>query len=505
VHGLDVTHSVRENLYYTISLRHNYFDYKDLRYEDVQDPRYLDAGPPRSLSSIADGAVLTGLDLGRFIQRTNAGVSKGSVTYQATKVHLLKTGYEFQFSNLEFGPPGILTDVTRDGVEQLLPRTDTLNARVLEYHPVQGAVFLQDRVEWNDIRLRAGVRAEYFDANSTIPSDLANPANSITGAPESRPQATTVKLRVAPRLGVSFPILDQASMFFSFGHFYQMPGLGDFFGNADYSILEDLQAGTEDEAGVLGNPDLKPEFTAQYEFGFKAQVASFLGLDISLFHKDIRDLLGVEFIQTYTAARYARFTNIDFGQVRGFTVQVDQRGPGPISTSVDYTLQLASGNSSDPRDTFNRSAAGEDPLPRQVPFNWDQRHTLNATFTWFKANNFSITGIAKLGSGQPFTPAISSVFGSELQPNSGRKDASLIVDLRAEKFFNVFGVQWTAFGRVFNLLDEHFVNGFVFASTGSPYYTITPESQRAQLTNPGRFHAPRRIEVGISFRGVIPR
>jgi hypothetical protein len=213
----------------------------------------------------------------------------------------------------------------------------------------------------------------------------------------------------------------------------------------------------------------------------------------------------VEFIQTYTAARYARFTNIDFGEVRGFTIQVDQRGPGPISTSLDYTLQLASGNSSDPRDTFNRAAAGEDPLPRQVPFNWDQRHTLNGTFTWIQPGNFTITGIAKIGTGQPFTPAISSVFGSELQPNSGRKDAFLIVDVRAEKFFNVFGVQWTAFARAFNLLDEHFVNTFVFASTGSPYYTITPESERFQLTNPDRFFAPRRIEVGISFRGIIPR
>ncbi len=505
VHGLDVTHTVRDDLYYTISLRHNYFDFEDLRYEDVQDPRYLEAGPPRSLQSIEDGAILTGLDLGRFIQRTNAGVSKGSVTYQATKVHLLKAGYEFQFSKLEFGPPGILTNVTRDGVEQLLPRTDTLNARVLEYNPVQGAAFFQDRVEWRDIRVRAGIRAEYFDAKSTIPSDLANPANSITGAPESRAQPTSVKLRVAPRLGVSFPILNQASMFFSFGHFYQMPGLGEFFANADYSVLEDLQAGTEDDVGVLGNPDLKPEFTAQYEFGFKAQLTSFLGLDLSLFHKDIRDLLGVEFIQTYTAARYARFTNVDFGQVRGFTIQFDQRGAGPISTSLDYTLQIASGNSSDPKETFNRSAAGEDPLPRQVPFNWDQRHTLNATATWYERDNFAITGIAKLGSGQPFTPAISSVFGSELQPNSGRKDAFLIVDVRAEKFINVFGVQWTAFARVFNLLDEHFANGFVFASTGSPFYTLTPESQRAQLTNPGRFFAPRRIEVGISFRGVIPR
>ena len=505
VHGLDITHTLSDNVFYTLSFRHNYFDYEDLRYEDVHDPRYIRGGSPTSLQSVADGAALTGLELGRHIQRTNAFVSKGAITSQTTKVHLIKAGYEVQASNLEFGPPGILANVTEDGVERLQPRTDTLNARVLSYHPIQGALFVQDRIEWKDIRIRAGVRGEFFDANSTVPSDLANAANSISGAPESHPVATTIKVRVAPRLGVSFPILNQASMYFSYGHFYQMPGLGEFFDNADYSILEDLQAGTEDEVGVLGNPDLKPEYTAQFEFGFKAELASFLGLDLSLFQKEIRDLLGVEFIQTYTAARYARFTNVDFGQVRGFTIQLDQRGPGPISTSLDYTLQIATGNSSDPKETFNRSAAGEDPLPRQVPFNWDQRHTLNGTFTWFEPDNFALTGIAKLGSGQPFTPAISSVFGSELQPNSGRKSSFLLIDLRAEKFFNVLGMRWTAFGRVFNLLDTHFVNGFVFSSTGSPFYTLTPEAQRAELINPGRFYAPRRIEIGISFQGVIPR
>ena len=294
-------------------------------------------------------------------------------------------------------------------------------------------------------------------------------------------------------------------MFFSYVHFYQMPGLGIFFNNADYSILKDLQAGLEEEKGILGNPDLKPEFTTQYEFGFKSAVTPWLGLDLSLFYKNIKDLLGVEFVQTYAAPQYARYTNIDFGQVRGFTIAFDQLGPGALSTSLDYTLQIATGNSSDPRDTFNRAEAGEDPLPRQIAFNWDQRHTLNGTVTWAQPGNFVVTAILKLGSGQPYTPAISSVFGSDLQPNSGRKDAFFLADLRAEKFFDLGGLRWTAFTRVFNLFDEHYVNGFVFADTGSPYYTTTDPTGNALLIDPSRFYAPRRIEVGVSLRGSFQR
>lgn len=517
VHGVDLTHAVAENLFYEVSLRQNLFDYKDMKFEEIgtpppdagtrfalpDDSPYRRPGDPRGDANFEEGAIVQGVDLGRFIQRTNSWLGKAAVTGQVSKVHLLKAGVELQASTVDFGTPdGRIQPLVIDGLQVLGVLRDTLDAQVLSYKPVQAAAFLQDRVEWRDLRIRAGVRLEYFDANSTIPSDLANPANTIDDAPESLPQPTSVKLRLAPRIGVSFPILNRASLFFSYGHFYQMPGLGEMFRNSDYSVLEDLQAGAVDY-GVMGNPDLKPEFTAQYEFGFKSEVTSFLGLDLSLFYKDIRDLLGVEFVQTYTAAEYARLTNVDFGGVRGFTLSLDQRGPGPISTSLDYTLQTAIGNASDPRETAVRAEAGEDPRPRQVPFNWDQRHTLNGTVIWFVPDNFAITAILRLASGQPYTPSISTGFGADLEANSGRKPSYSTVDLRLEKFFNVGPMSWTGFIRVLNLFDQHFANDFVYDDTGSPYYTLNASQQRNP--NPDRLNPPRRIQIGVSLRGAVQR
>ncbi len=516
VHGLDWTHTLSDLLYYEVNLRQNYFDYKDMKFDEFgtpppdagtrfalpEDSPYKPPGAPEGDANFEEGAVVQGVALGRFVQRTNSWVGKASVTSQATKTHLLKAGAEFQVSTLEFGAPGKIEQVVADGEQVLGVLRDTLDAQVLSYEPVQGAAFIQDRVEWRDLRVRAGLRLEYFDANSTLPSDLANPADAIDEAPPSPPKETTVKMRLAPRVGISFPILDRASLYFSYGHFYQMPGLGDMFRNSNYAVLEDLQAGGIDY-GVMGNPDLKPEFTAQYEFGFKSEITSFLGLDLSLFYKDIRDLLGVEFVQTYTAAEYARLTNVDFGGVRGFTLALDQRGPGPISTSLDYTLQTAVGNASDPRETATRAEAGEDPRPRQVPFNWDQRHTLNGTLIWYVPENFAITAIMRLASGQPYTPSISTGFGADLEDNSGRKPAYSTVDLRLEKFFSVRGMDWTGFVRVFNLFDQHFTNGFVYADTGSPFYTLNATQQRNP--NPDRLSLPRRIEIGVSLRGVVQR
>ena len=87
--------------------------------------------------------------------------------------------------------------------------------------------------------------------------------------------------------------------------------------------------------------------------------------------------------------------------------------------------------------------------------------------------------------------------------NSGRKPAYTTVDLRLEKFFNMGGVNWTGFVRILNLFDQRFTNGFVYADTGSPFYTLSPTQQRDP--NPARLAPPRRIEVGISLRGVIER
>lgn len=497
VHGLDLSHTLTPFLFYEVALRQNLFDYRDYKYEDVRDPRYFAAGQPQGDANFRDGAIVEGVDLGRFVQRTNSLVGKATVTWQANKYNLVKGGVELQRSVLEFGVPGALQFVNVGGVQQLGVVEDTLGAEVLRYRPMQGAAFVQDRVEWGDLRIRAGLRFEFFDANSTVPSDLQNPANAIQGAPASSSRRTTVKWALAPRLGVSFPVADKASVFFSYGHFYQLPGLGQFFQNADYSVLRDLQAGAV-SYGVLGNPDLRPEFTAQYEFGVKAELARWLGLDVSAFYKDIRDLLGVEFVDTYTAASYARLTNVDFGGVRGLTLSVDQRGPGRLTSTLDYTLQVAVGNSSDPQETANRAAAGGDPRPRQVPFAWDQRHTLNASVVW-QPRGFVLTGIARLASGQPYTPTLSTGFGGELEPNSGRKPLAFTVDLRAERGFRLAGLGGTVFARVFNLLDARYNNGFVYADTGSPFYTLNAAAQRNP--DPTRLNAPRRIEIGVSLRG----
>lgn len=499
-HGFDVSHHFGGSTFLDVSARQNYMKYEEKAYDDIFDSRYDAASYPDGDLGYEDGAYVQGVEFTRYIQESDTRLFKASLASQVAQVHAVKIGAELSLPEVRFGNSGYLYYSLLGGAEQLVRSVDDSADFPLAatFEPVTMAAYVQDTAEFDDLTIRGGLRFESFDARSSVPSDLANPANSIAGVPESHSVPTTVKHRVSPRLGLAFPIGDNAALHASYGHFTQFPGLGQIFSNVDYRRLEQLQA--SDQVFAMGNPDIRPEVTIQYEVGFKKAVDLDFGLEVTTFYKDIRDLLGVEFLELYNGAEYSRLTNTDFGNVFGVTVALDHRRLGPFNVGLDYTWQQATGNSSDPLETAVRAAADEDPRPRLVPFSWDQRHTLNLTATYGSTESLLLSSVLRYQSGQPYTPVIERGHGNGLEVNSGRKPASLVVDLRGERHLGGPG-DASFFFRVFNLTDARFVNGHVFADTGSPYYSRFPEADRITLDNPTRYYAPRRIELGVRFGG----
>ena len=507
VHGFEWTHTLTPTTFYRLNLRQNYFDYKEWVYEDFYDPRYdlygaalngnqLGFAPPGFLYD----AILAGVSGTRFIQNTNAVVMAGSISHNVSRDHQIKAGFDWEPTKVKFGTPGHLVWSGNAWIRHVNEPANGFPAPQT-YDPRIGSAYAQDDIEWNDLRFRGGLRFEFFDARTLVPGDFANPANAVVGADYVPPHATSRKITLAPRIGVSYPITTKSSLFFAYGHFYQMPQLGQMFSNADYSVLATLQASSDKDYGVLGNPDVKPEKTIQYQFGYKQQLKDWLGLDLTLFYKDIHDLLGTEIQTTYNNADYERLANLDFGSVTGVTVALDQRPVGPVSTSLDYTWQIAEGNSNDPYEAAARRDAKEDLRPHQVPLNWDQRHTLNLTLTVSDPGTYVVSGVFRAVSGQPYSPSATD-FGT-LDRNSGRKPASFLMDLRAEWTpVRAAGAALSVFGVAYNIFDQRFFNGDVFADTGSPYYPrVLTFNEQKQLSNPTRYYTPRRIQLGIRWEG----
>jgi outer membrane receptor protein involved in Fe transport len=497
-HGFDFTHTLSNDMFYKLSARHNLYDYKEYKYESIYDPGYIVANAPESISGYEYGAVIQGVDYGRNSQMTNFLIGKVDYTWQVNKSNYVEAGVEGQINELKFGPPGQL--ISTGGVLQPkeIDPIDPRFKKVETYKPVQGAAYIQDRIELGDLVVRAGLRYEYFDPQAYVPSNLQNPANTISGVPGSVLVKSKIKHTLAPRLGFGFPLTDKSALHFSYGHFYQMPRYSALYENANYQVLDFLTGGATYQQDYLGNPDLGPEITVQYEVGLKQALNDNLGVDLTFFYKDIRDLLGTEVIETYNFGLYARNTNVDYGSVSGVTLSIVQRPVGNFGASVDYSLMFANGNSSNPDETANRALGGEDPRPRDIPFNWDQRHTLNVTALYQVPNDFSISTIIRFASGQPYTPELGVGFNTQQEQNSGRKPSYTTVDLRAEKYFDFDFTDFSIFLRVFNLLNQKFVNGAVYPETGSPESSI--KLQRGEPIDPNRFNPPRRIEFGISFR-----
>jgi outer membrane receptor protein involved in Fe transport len=493
-HGFDLTHTLGPTTFLDFSARQNLYDYKDNLFDDPYDPRYDNLKPLNSDANLGS-YLYQGVQLNNYIQKTKTYIFKGALVSQLNSQNQGKAGFELSLPEVEFGTPVYLAYINN-----ALTRKVNVDGYPgpLKRYPVMGAAYVQDQLDKGDLIVRFGVRMDYFDARSFVPGDPANPANAIAGSPVVAARRTTAKTSLSPRVGVAYPIEDNAAVHFAYGHFRQLPSVSTMFTNSDYGILKDLQAGAYDY-GVLGNPDVSPESTVQYEVGYKQVVNPEFGFDLTIYYKDIRDLLGVEFVETYTGATYSRLTNVDHGSALGVTLAVDHRQVGPLSLGLDYTWQQAMGNASDPYQTAVSAAAGKDPRPRLMPFNWDQRHTVNLTASLNTRRAWTLAAVAKVASGQPYTPETEDASGFGAATNSGRRPAGFLVDVRAEKKFGQVG-QGGVFVRVFNLFDTRFFNGAVFPTTGSPYYTRTDsENERQALANPTRFYPPRRLELGVRW------
>jgi len=380
--------------------------------------------------------------------------------------------------------------------------------------PLVGAAYLQDKLEMGEIVLNAGLRLDVFKPNEKY--IINGRIESYLLGSESNLKEAPLQYQLSPRLGFSFPISDKGAFHVAYGHFFQLPSFSTMY-TAPIQVLTPLQlAGT-----LLGNCTLKPERTISYEVGLQQGLTDDYAANLTLFYKDFRNQLGIEYLTTVDAVGYTRYVNRDYGNVKGFTLAFEKLRRGIFSGSIDYTFQYAEGSASDP--TFIQlvqvsSRLGGDPVQfveRQiVPLDWDQRHTVNLTVIASVTDNWSAGVIGTLGSGLPYTP---TSVGEALFPdiefnNTGRKPMHVNVDFKAKKQFKMGSYRLGIFFNIENLFD-HLNQNYVYATSGSAKVNaMLPELREIRDTNlaqeglftphevdnrPQYYSAPRHVQVGL--------
>jgi outer membrane receptor protein involved in Fe transport len=464
---------------------------------------------------------------------------------QVHELHLLKTGFELNFEEIKsteiVRPTAPLPDSTGAVVNAPYPgKVNTDHGDYPGYGqyraymnnlPNRGGIFLQDNIEFSGLNLHVGVRYDWFDIGRQVfdPDYVSRweAATQMTAQWAEREVTSTGELgdykrlkggssflyyathgNFSPRLSIGYPVTDRIVFYFNYGHFLQLPDRENYFRNPFDRTLSNLT--------LVGNPDLKPQRTVQYEAGFKDQFSDDMAFGIHAFYKDIFDYVtGVNLTDIVVPI------NFDYASSRGFELTFNQAFAGNFSMNLSYSYQIAKGRSSNPfASVFNPQFQ----LPRETRLNWDQNHTANV-FASYRVgpneegklfglpfvNNYGISLTWSLGSGFPYTPYISRttqanlfLVNTETNPYTSTIDLSIYKGFRFAGSLNVIATL-----DVTNLLNRRNVTSVLNYTGKSPVYgDLNPSDPSANIVNPWNktefdfldetwFGPPRQILLGV--------
>ncbi len=511
IHHFQVGFFPSQSTVASLKFSYSQHNYKGYLYEDPYDSRYLN--PDQGISPSDYTYRYGGQQPNRYERFTNTFIGQFSVESQVHKAHKIKLGAEARFHEM-FNHNTDMINLSDGQVDPNDPYTElfTIGYRNLntignqQYHkfPYEFSAYIQDKMEYDIMIINAGIRFEYFNSNSTLPADLRNPSNNEDFSGAGVVVDSDPEFQISPRLGVSFPITDKGAIYFSYGHFLQIPRFENLFVNDEY-LLNLGQA----LSSVTGNPNLKVEKRVQYEVGLQQVIFPNIALDLTFYYSDIRNLLGMEIINTYEGSKYGRFINRDYGNVKGFIISLDKRFADYFGAKIDYTYQIAEGNASDPYAVYqdNQTDPPVESEKKAVPLNWDQRSTLNLSANVGEPGNWNLGLIFSFGTGQPYTEDIKVSNGVRFE-NGGRKPSSYNLDLRADKTFHLYGYRINAFAWIYNVLNIKNEYG-VYSTTGRAGVDLDAEKYQGEIiglntvdeyaSNPSFYNSPRQIRIGLSF------
>ncbi len=486
-----------------------------------------------------------------FLRRNSSYIGiDADISSQINTQHLLKFGLDYQRNTLKFfyslfPANGDSVNVDNYGYDEFGNEEDASGAdawRSETKHPITWALYLQDKFEWNDMVINAGLRYDYFNTNTKWVKDIQNPfaqgdTDSLELVDLTDSEAET---RLSPRLGVGFPVSDRTVLHLSYGKFFQRPELNRLYVNYRYYEYKVKSGGYY---YTFGNPNLEPEKITAYEFGVSHQLNDNTSLEITGYYKDAAGLTQATTVANVDPKSYSIFLNEDFGTIKGLDFALKMRRTQKIALDFNYSLSWATGTGSYATTQRNITWTLSE-VPRFAnPLEYDTRHKFTGIVdvrfgkgegpligNIHPLENAGVNFIVNLASGNPYTPSQAgfdpiTLYATTSTPagsiNSRYGPWKFRVDMKAEKtLFFKNGISLDFYVWVMNLLDADNVLS-VYETSGDPDATnwlVTPAGQdfidehssiedSSNLTgeekyilaseNPGNYDIPRQIRFGL--------
>jgi outer membrane receptor protein involved in Fe transport len=392
-------------------------------------------------------------------------------------------------------------------------------------YPDQGAFYATDRLEFEGFVAEAGARVDYWFPGKQLERAVADTSNgnisSDTRAGFYKDSGTflgsRVKAVMSPRVSVSHPIQNKDKFFFNFGQFTQFPSY--------YYVYSKLTSVSSAGFPVLGNANLNPEKSVQFEVGAQHVFPNNDAGKITLFQKDIYDYpTSVLFHRQEgtVISDFFAYLNSDFSRARGFELEYESVRKKYWKYRGSYEFSVAKGKSSDPNQAKiveeGGGDASEPPLSEGYLF-WNRPHkfTVNADFRVPEKGDrpkvlgatlphgFGVNLFGTVESGKAYTPTdINGNATGRVYSQNG--PIEIQVNMRINQDFAVSRENRMNFYLVVeNLLNQKIVKR-LDASTGEApmagagqYQNPTQYDYNSVLTNPGIYGPPLRVRLGLDY------
>lgn len=377
---------------------------------------------------------------------------------------------------------------------------DTWNAAK---HPYEIAAYFQDKFDWQGLIVNAGIRFDFFDANTLrlrneyYPLDpertdtLKNPTKEQVTQSQLLTEAdledSKPETQLSPRIGVAYPVSDKTHFRLSYGKFFQRPELQYLY--VSYNYLEYMTL-TAPYYYPVGNPNLKPEETTAYEVGVTHRLGENTRLDVTAYYKDVKNLTEVLRLPSQPKG-YPTYRNRDFGTIKGIETNLKMRRTRNVSLDLSYTFSIANGTGSFATSQRNIAWVDSERPVRVAPLDFDQRHKFTGIVDIragqhegpkmgdiFPLENTGLNVVFNFASGTPYTPAkvydevtlasVSSTPASSI--NSRYGPWTYRVDLKLNREFKLYDLSFDAYLWVLNVFNRENVLT-VFEGTGKPNTT----------------------------------
>ncbi|MBN2571014.1 MAG: TonB-dependent receptor, partial [Ignavibacteriales bacterium] len=338
--GGKFTHAVNERTFYEIVFSRYAEDYSTNpgRLRDTNkvylfgNNYWVDEAPFGFYEDPSTGIVRLRMGVGMSNSRDSSFIQKyqikGDITSQLDDINQFKAGIEFIY---------VKNEMNYATYDKVLPSGNYHNEYTTT--PIRGALYLQDKLEFEGMIANIGIRFDYSDPGGEwwVYDNFTKYFNGkyISGLDTLlEKEATEKKLYVSPRIGLAFPITVDSKLFFNYGHQRQMP-------TPDQMYLFRLESNT---GGLLriADPNIILPRTVQYEIGYEHNLFDQFLIRVSGYYKDVTDqALLVTYIAKGNITNYSTYEPNSYADIRGFEITLKKNRGDWVQGMINYTYDVS--------------------------------------------------------------------------------------------------------------------------------------------------------------------